>query len=387
MRNVFLCLILLFSFLQGKEKTICLNMIVKNEAHVIKRCLASAKPLIDHWVIVDTGSTDGTQAIIKEFMKGIPGELYERPWVNFGHNRSEALDLAKGKGDYVLFVDADEEFAFDPGFKFRNLSQDSYLMVIDHGGSHYFRRQLINNKLNWCWKGVLHEYLDCPLAKTEGKIDGISTIYRSEGARSLDPKKYEKDAAVLEKALIDEPDNVRYMFYLAQSYKDAGNMEKGIEWYEKRAKMGGWDQEVFWSLYQVARMKDRPGVPDNEIIDAYLKAYHYRPSRVEPLARLSSFYRIRNQYLLSYLVATHAMQTPPSDDILFVETDLCTYWPPFEASISAYWLGKYDESFKLCEKLANDKDLPDCLRGYVEGNLKFAKEKMNSDPLFKVAIK
>ena len=73
--------------------TICLNMIVKNEAHVIRRCLDSVRPFIDCWVIVDTGSTDGTQELIREVMRDIPGELRERPWKNFAHNRNEALSL------------------------------------------------------------------------------------------------------------------------------------------------------------------------------------------------------------------------------------------------------------------------------------------------------
>src|SRR2546428_69578 len=75
---------------QTKHK-ICLNMIVKNESHVITRCLGSVLPLIDYWVIVDTGSDDGTQKIIKDFMqeKGVSGELHERPWINFSHNRNE----------------------------------------------------------------------------------------------------------------------------------------------------------------------------------------------------------------------------------------------------------------------------------------------------------
>jgi glycosyltransferase involved in cell wall biosynthesis len=70
--------------------TICLNMIVKNEAPVIGRCLASVRPLIDQWVIVDTGSTDGTQALIREALADLPGVLIERPWVDFAHNRNEA---------------------------------------------------------------------------------------------------------------------------------------------------------------------------------------------------------------------------------------------------------------------------------------------------------
>src|SRR5690242_19150411 len=84
-----------------QPRKICLNMIVKNESAVIRRCIDSVRPLIDYWVIVDTGSTDGTQKIIKNHLKDIPGELYQRPWKNFEHNRNEALTLAKGKSDYI----------------------------------------------------------------------------------------------------------------------------------------------------------------------------------------------------------------------------------------------------------------------------------------------
>ena len=96
---------------------VCLNMIVKDEAPVILRSLESVKSIIDYWVIVDTGSTDGTQDLIRNFMKDIPGELHEREWINFGHNRNEALDLARNRGDYVLFIDADEVFSINNDFK------------------------------------------------------------------------------------------------------------------------------------------------------------------------------------------------------------------------------------------------------------------------------
>src|SRR5690606_5138351 len=107
------------------------------ETDVICRCLESMLPIIDYWVIVDTGSTDGTQAMIKNFMKekGVPGELHERPWKNFGHNRNEALTLAKGKADYIVFIDADEYFHYEPGFKLPQLTKDFYYVNISHANS------------------------------------------------------------------------------------------------------------------------------------------------------------------------------------------------------------------------------------------------------------
>src|SRR5207244_3721777 len=92
---------------QRNLNTICLVMIVRNEAGVIRRCLESVKPVINHWVICDTGSTDNTPDIIRETLAGIPGTLHRERWIDFGNNRTQALKLAKGKADYHLLLDAD----------------------------------------------------------------------------------------------------------------------------------------------------------------------------------------------------------------------------------------------------------------------------------------
>src|SRR4029077_16141857 len=128
------------------RKTVCVNMIVKNEKDVIIRCLESVLPLVEYWVIVDTGSTDGTQKIIKDFMKEkkVKGELFERPWKNFEHNRNEALGLAKGKADYVLFIDADEYLVFEKDFKRPVFDKDYYYINIKCGGMEFGKIMLIN---------------------------------------------------------------------------------------------------------------------------------------------------------------------------------------------------------------------------------------------------
>jgi glycosyltransferase involved in cell wall biosynthesis len=98
----------------NNSKRICLNMIVKNETPVLGRLFASVKDIISYYLIVDTGSTDGTPQFIKEWMDkaGIPGEVHLEPWVNFGHNRNQALEYAyqSKQADWVLLIDADEGY-------------------------------------------------------------------------------------------------------------------------------------------------------------------------------------------------------------------------------------------------------------------------------------
>ena len=101
-------------------KTIGLCMIVKNEAHVILRCLASARPLVDYVLVEDTGSTDGTQEIIRAYLRdtGIPGIVIEEPWRDFAYNRSFALQALRRNDaiDYALIIDADDVIAYEGGF-------------------------------------------------------------------------------------------------------------------------------------------------------------------------------------------------------------------------------------------------------------------------------
>ncbi len=359
-----------------QKKTVCLNMIVKNETKVIQRGLATVKPLIDYWVIVDTGSTDGTQEMIKTFMQDIPGQLHERPWKNFEHNRNQALDLAKGKADYILFIDADEYLEFAPHFKMPPLHMDSYDSLITSTNLQYNRTLLIKDGLDWKWKGVLHEYIGSSKAKSKGVIEGINKISKREGARSSDPLKYQKDAQVLEEALKEEPENSRYVFYLAQSYRDCGDYASAVKNYEKRAKMGGWDEEVFCSLLQAAKMQQALKMDPIIFAKSYLAAFQYRQRRAEPLYYLAKYYRTQKDYEKAYSLSTQGMKIPLPKDILFVEKWIYDYGLKTECSVSSYWVGKYEESQRLCKELLADPTLPQEYRKLTEQNIIYANDKI-----------
>jgi hypothetical protein len=247
---------------------ICLNMIVKNEAPVIARCLASVKPWVDHWVIVDTGSSDGTQDLVRQCMEGVPGSLHERPWVDFAHNRNEALELARPHGDYLLFIDADEQLRVPEGFAWPALEADGGMLSCHMAGTEYQRNALIATRVDWRWEGVLHEYLTAPRHEPWQMLAGPFIDVSHDGARARDPQTYLRDIAVLEKAVREQPGNTRNVFYLAQSHRDAGQIEPSLHWYRQRAAMGGWAEEQWFALFQVGVLLERSGAEPAAVLIA-----------------------------------------------------------------------------------------------------------------------
>ncbi len=351
------------------KPTICLNMIVKDESPVIRRCLASVKPWIDYWVIVDTGSTDGTQDIITEYMQDIPGELHESPWVDFAHNRNEALILAKDKGDYLLFIDADEILIPSEDFSLPELNLDFYYVMTNFAGTKYARVQLINNHLNWQWYGVVHETIDCPEARQAATLAGIVNSVTTEGHRSQDPQKYQKDVSILERAVEQEPDNTRYVFYLAQSYRDAKQLDQALNTYQKRVSMGGWDQEIFWSLLQIGRIQEALHISEDIFMQSYYEAYLFRPSRMEPLYYLTFYYRKTEQYEKGYLMGRQALSIHKSGDILFVEEWIYNYGLLLEFSLCAYYTEHYVEALLASQLILSCSSTPPHVRECVQNNL------------------
>ncbi len=354
-------------------------MIVKNEAKVIARCLESAKPLIDAWAIVDTGSTDGTQAIIRSVMKDVPGELYERPWKDFGHNRTEAIQLAGAQtkpGDYLLVLDADDLIVIPPRFEMPALTKDCYQLRVEDAGTSYLRIHLFRADRDYRYVGVLHEVLMSSGTRTMGRIDGLVYKRTGGGARSVNPNKYRHDAAVLEAALAAEPGNARYAFYLAQSWRDCGENEKAIAAYDRRAKMGGWAEEVYFSLHEIGRLSARAGKDDAVIIDAYLRAYEFRPTRAEPLSNLAGYLREVGRKAAAYPFARTASELARPDDILFVDDAVYAWRALDEYAVAAYWAGKYKEGLSANQRLLSGKTLPETERERVQKNMAFCREKL-----------
>jgi GR25 family glycosyltransferase involved in LPS biosynthesis/glycosyltransferase involved in cell wall biosynthesis len=243
--------------------TVCLNMIVKNEAHLIRQTLEMlcSKIRFDYWVICDTGSTDATREIIQDFFGNrvhIPGELHCDEWVNFGHNRTKALTYAHNKTDLLLVFDADDTICGTIQLP-TAVTHDEYHLKFgapNTGDSTYTRTQLINNRKRFRYYSVLHEYISClEPSPDEGRrvcvLEGdYYVVSGRSGARNRDPDKYLKDALLLEaahaEALAAGDDlHMRYAFYCANSYRDCGRYEDAIRWYKTTLSQDNWVQEKY----------------------------------------------------------------------------------------------------------------------------------------------
>jgi glycosyltransferase involved in cell wall biosynthesis len=358
-------------------RAICLNMIVRDEVHIVAEVLDAVAPYISSWVIVDTGSADGTQDLIREHMAGlgIPGDLHERPWQDFGHNRSEALTLAQGHGDYIWVIDADDMVSGT--IDFSDLSADVYSLRYGTGFS-YWRRQVFRDGMPWRYVGVVHEYPACDVPFVEQRLEGEYHLQsRRLGGRNLDPKKYERDRDLLLAEVGRDPDDVRSVFYLAQSYFDLGDYGSARYWYSRRAEMGDFPEEVYYSLYRVAESMSRLDEPWPQVQDAYLKAWEFRPTRAEPLYAIAFRYRNEKRYQLGYLFAERAAGIPlPESDVLFVNADIYQWRALDEQAVCASWIGRNGEAFALFQRILAGGDVAEEHRARVTGNRDFCAKRL-----------
>ena len=371
-------------------KTIGLCMIVKNESKLILRCLESVRPIVDYVLVEDTGSTDGTQEIIREWLTrvGLPGEVYEEPWQDFAYNRSHALSRLRQVDwvDYAFILDADDHIVLEPDFDVvafkKSLSHDVYDVEMRDNSVRYRRQQICSNKREFKYRGVLHEYLEGLPGMSVGGVSGFYVTSTREGARSQDPNKYRKDAQIFEKALETEGNEFlrsRYTFYLAQSYRDSGDREKALENYQKRATLGHWVEEVFYSIYQAAKLQEALKRPAEEVIATYLRGTEVVPSRAaEAMHGASRFCRLEGRNEEGYQYAKRGLEIPLPADGLFVESWIYEYGLLDELAVHAYWIGRYAESLAACERLLREGKIPTHDRERIEQNARFAREKLST---------
>ena len=327
-------------------KTICLNMIVKNESKIINRLFDSVVKLIDTYCICDTGSTDNTIQLIQDYFaeRGIPGKIIQEPFRDFAYNRTFSLKACQGLSDYVLLLDADMVLQINsnldiPGFKMM-LNDDGYHLFQGNNNFYYKNVRIVKNTGTIDYWGVTHEYVRFYENAQITKIDKEIIFIQDVGDGGAKSDKFERDIALLKRGLIDLPNNARYTFYLANSYNDIRDYDNAILYYTKRSELGEWFEEVWFSFYRIGTCyKAKGDMP--KAIHFWMKAYECYPNRVENLYEIIQYYRLNNQNKTAYayyLIAEQSLKKWTHTDYLFMRKDVYDYLLNYELTIIAYYI-------------------------------------------------
>lgn len=354
--------------------TVCLCMIVKNEARIIERCLNAAKFAIDYVSICDTGSTDKTVPLIEAWLEKhqVPGKVHTASWKNFGHNRTITLEQARAafpQASYLLLLDADMVLV-DKGFKKEQLTADGYMVVQTEQGTSYRNMRLVNNAIAWKSVGVTHEYTAPAEKNVAIQVPNLDTLWiddRSDGGSKDD--KLDRDALLLIQGLKDEPENSRYMFYLANTYFTMNQLLDAIYWYERRLAdaKNFFEEEAWYATYRIAqcyeKMKDYP-----QTVYWYLKAINRRPHRMEPYVCLAKHYIFSDpphQYQLATWVIKQGMANARRDtDVLFVDDKMYDYEGWYCLSLASHYVNLPLEGFAACQKVLASS-APESLKAHI----------------------
>lgn len=378
------------------KSTISLSIIVKNEEKVLGRMLESVAPILDYYVIVDTGSTDRTKEIAKEIMDkhGIPGEIIDHEWIDFGTARNFAMESTKGKADFGFWIDADEYLEFDQNFKIENLKVnlskfDQALVEVNYNNTRYQRAQFWKTSKPFYWYGPVHEVIMCDEKVTVASIKGFTVIVKAEGnswTTMSQQEKYERDAKLLEEYVANDPKkDPRWVFYLAQSYRDAvapENLKKSIEWYEKRRDMvSGYPEERYYSQLMVATLKAKLSYPEMEVSEEFMNCSNYDEFRGEHFVPIIKNYHAKKKWHSSYILSQYCYKkyhkkNPYPKRSLFLDPQTYDWKFADLHAISAWYMGKRDEANKSMNQAmqAIKKGLvPEAEAERIKNNLKFFK--------------
>lgn len=329
-----------------KRPTVCLTMIVRDEAHCVLRLLESCRGVIRFVRCVDTGSTDDTCEKIRRWCAdaGVDCVVEERAWVDFSTNRNQALALARAcPASHLLLLDADEVLnihwsRFGQFFDaLGSITGHALCIPMMMGNQVIPRVNLVRNIDGWAYKYRIHEeiFLNGELPHDFTMIRdlkdwkaGPHITTAQDGARSRDiGAKFTKDIQTL-RAAWEEEGEPRYLFFLAQTMFQKGRLDRRSDvmyWVEVRDL---YDQFVrvasgvnrYVAALTSARLTEALEDDGAKIVKAYLAVHAMDPGRPEALGSAAIFCEEQKEWALALDLADAVEKCRGSNNLAFLET-------------------------------------------------------------------
>jgi glycosyltransferase involved in cell wall biosynthesis len=353
-----------------------LAMIVKDEAPRLARLARSLDGQLDHWTIVDTGSSDETVQVARRQFQGVPGSVIEDTWRGYGPSRNVALAEARRHTDFVLTLDADDTFH---GTIDRAVPPDCDGVEAEYhvGELRYWVPRLIRSVQPWEWRGRAHEYLTTVSgAFSLGRTGSFHVLHHADGGNRA--TKFQREVDLLLADMEEDPDDPRPVFYLGRNHDDVGDLARATRYYRARLRMGGWDEETWYAQWRLGCCLLATGWVD-EGCGMLWRAWDSRPLRAEPLCTLAEHYRRTSQWRLSFEACELARKhcdvgrdiPHVAGDRLFVHLDVYQWRIAYEQSICAFYVGQPELGRTLTDELLSRQDLPADVVATLEGNRAF----------------
>lgn len=357
-----------------------LTQIMKNEAHVITRMLNSIKPIVDIVCLIDTGSTDNTIEVVKNWGQenNVETHVFERAFDNFENSRNYSIQMARevanGRGnDYWGFwLDADETIEILPNFDKNKIDKDLYMFNTYINVMKYTRNECFKLDKPFRFYGPVHEFIVCDEKNiTSGLMEGINVRVQMDGGswKGNIPEKYKSHAFVLEKYIDQNRQDPRWIFYTAQSYHDSACMpdnreeneerlRRSMKYYKERiSRNDGYHEEVFYSQFRVGTIMRALEEPWYLTMNELLKAYSLDPLRGEPIKAIIDYYLAIGEWHNAYLFSKFGklnfhQKNPYPQRLLFVDESLYI-WKMLEVhAAAAFYTGRKDEARQSYQEMA-----------------------------------
>jgi glycosyltransferase involved in cell wall biosynthesis len=356
-----------------------LTQIMKNEAHVITRMLNSIRPIVDIICLVDTGSTDNTIEVVKNWgeQNKIETHVFERAFDNFENSRNYSIQVARevtaGRGDdfWGFWLDADEMIEILPNFNKNNINKDLYMFNTYINVMKYTRNECYKLDKPFRFYGPVHEFIVCDDKNiTSGLMDGLNVRVQMDGGswKGNIPEKYKSHAHVLEKYIDASRQDPRWIFYTAQSYHDSAcvpdsreeneeRLRRSMKYYKERiSRADGYPEEIFYSQFRVGTIMRVLEMPFSQTLNELMKAYSMDPLRAEPIKAIIDHYLSVGEWHNAYLFSKFAKvnfhgKNPYPQRLLFVDEALYI-WKILEVHAAAsFYTGRRDEAKQTFQEM------------------------------------
>jgi len=335
--------------------TISLCMIVKNEEDTIGRCLNSVYDLVDEIIIVDTGSTDKTVDIVKNYTD----KIYHFKWID-DFSAARNYSFSKATKDYIFWMDADDVLLEEDRKKFKELKEtlkpEVDVVIMKYNMSvkdkeqvtcTFMRERLVKRSNNFKWKDPIHEYIDF-----SGKFmnSDIAITHKKIHPRTR------RNLEIFEKAIKKGHQlSERNWFYYAKELFADGQYDKAAEYYEKflNTKNGLLSNYLDACIDLSLCYKHKKN--DEKRLKTLLKGFEIAPPRPEIICQLGYYYKEREDYdrAINWFKLAPVIEKPQNTWSAVMHN----YWSyiPYMELVSCYYkLGNIDKAIYYNEKASED---------------------------------